>query len=77
MRVGGTLGWIAAAWPFVFLPITNLFTIAGIAALVTAAYCLVLPSTPLPAKHEGSAFAPSARRRSSSSRSPQFSCCSS
>ena len=57
VRVGGTLGWIAAAWPFVFLPITNLFTIAGIAALVTAAYCLVLPSTP-PAKHEGSAFAP-------------------
>jgi nucleoside transporter len=57
VRVGGTLGWIAAAWPFVFLPITNLFTIAGIAALVTAAFCLVLPSTP-PAKHEGSAFAP-------------------
>ena len=57
VRVGGTLGWIAAAWPFLLLPITNLFTIAGIAALVTALYCLTLPSTP-PAKNEGSAFAP-------------------
>jgi nucleoside transporter len=57
VRVGGTLGWIAAAWPFVFLPIHNLFTVAGIAALVTAAYCLTLPSTP-PVKSEGATFAP-------------------
>jgi nucleoside transporter len=57
VRVGGTLGWIAAAWPFLFLPITNLFTVAGIVALLMAAYCLLLPSTP-PAKQEGAAFAP-------------------
>ena len=58
IRVGGTLGWIAAAWPFLFfLPITSLFTFAGVAALVTAAYCLVLPSTP-PVKRQGSGFAP-------------------
>ncbi len=57
VRVGGTLGWIAAAWPFIFLPIHNLFTVAGIAALLTAGYCLTLPSTP-PVKSEGAAFAP-------------------
>ncbi len=57
VRVGGTLGWIAAAWPFILLPIHNLFTVAGVAALVTAAYCLTLPSTP-PVKSEGAAFAP-------------------
>jgi nucleoside transporter len=57
VRVGGTLGWIAAAVPFLLLPITNLFTVAGIAALVTAAYCLGLPHTP-PVKKEGSTFAP-------------------
>ncbi len=57
VRVGGTLGWIAAALPFFLVPITNLFTIAGIAALATATYCMILPHTP-PAKRTGSAFAP-------------------
>jgi nucleoside transporter len=57
IRTGGTLGWIAAAWIFLLVPIINLFTVAGIAALVTAAYCLTLPHTP-PARGEISAFAP-------------------
>ena len=57
IRVCGTLGWIAAAVPFFFVPVHHLFTVAGIAALVTAAYCLTLPSTP-PVKSEGEAFAP-------------------
>jgi MFS family permease len=55
--VGGTLGWIAAAWPFLLLPISNLFTVAAVAAFATAAYCVVLPSTP-PAKSERASFAP-------------------
>jgi hypothetical protein len=91
IRVWGTVGWIAAAWPFIFIPIdwarvppldsagnfipwlgtalgtlqegaamesalASTFTVSGIASLVLAAFCLVLPHTP-PSK-EGSSFAP-------------------
>ncbi len=92
IRVWGTLGWIAAAWPLIFIPIdwanvpaqgqaenwfswigkalatvktgpgmesalAMTFTVAGIASLVLAAFCLVLPHTP-PSKNSESAFAP-------------------
>lgn len=57
IRVGGTIGWIAAAWFFLKLEITNLFAVGGIAALVMAVYCLTLPHTP-PTRSETSAFAP-------------------
>jgi nucleoside transporter len=92
VRLWGTIGWIAASWPFVFIPIdwakvpsmaqaggavawlgkalstlktgpameaalTSTFIVAGIASLVLAGYCMLLPHTP-PARNEGSAFAP-------------------
>ena len=92
VRVWGTPGWIAASWPFIFMPIdwakvpsmdeaggfvkwlgtalstlktgaamesalTSTFTVAGIAALVLAGFCLTLPHTP-PRKGEGEKFAP-------------------
>ena len=81
IRVWGTIGWIAASWPFIFIPIdwakvppmdqapsffswlgtalgtlktgkametalATTFTVAGIASLLLAAFCLVLPHTP-------------------------------
>jgi nucleoside transporter len=92
IRVWGTIGWIAASWPLIFIPIdwakipsldqapsiiswlgtalgtlktgqemetalAATFTVAGIASLLLAAFCLVLPHTP-PAKAEGLGFAP-------------------
>lgn len=60
VRLWGTIGWIAASWPLLFLPEGSArmtFIIAGIASLVLAAFCLTLPYTP-PAKNEGSSFAP-------------------
>ena len=36
---------------------TSTFIVSGVASLVLAAFCLLLPHTP-PAKNEGSAFAP-------------------
>jgi nucleoside transporter len=92
IRVWGTIGWIAASWPFVFIlldwaavpsmdeaggfmswlgtalatsksgpalhsALTNIFTVAGGASLVLAAFCLTLPHTP-PAKKQGQEFAP-------------------
>jgi len=94
IRVWGTIGWIAASWPFIFIPIdwqkvpsmgqaggfiswlgtalakeslmegpamasalASTFTVAGIASLGLAAFCLVLPHTP-PAKGKGESFAP-------------------
>ena len=57
VRMGGTIGWILAAWPLFFLleGITgaaatmakaNIFLVAGIASLILAAYSLTLPHTP-------------------------------
>jgi nucleoside transporter len=92
IRVWGTVGWIAASWPFIFIPIdwakvpsieqaggvidwlgtalktlktgeemslalASTFTVAGIASLVLAAFCLFLPHTP-PSGTPGSSFAP-------------------
>jgi nucleoside transporter len=92
VRVWGTVGWIAAAWPFVFIPIdwdkvpsmadaggtvawlgtalstvktgkametalASTFTVSGIASLILAAFCLVLPHTP-PVRNVGAKFAP-------------------
>jgi nucleoside transporter len=94
IRLWGTIGWIAASWPFIFIPIDwtkvpsmgeaggfvawlgkvlskeslmtgpamasalgSTFTVAGIASLVLAAFCLTLPHTP-PAKGKGESFAP-------------------
>ena len=92
IRVWGTFGWIAAAWPLIFIPIdwasvpaqgqgeswvawlgkalgtlktgpameaalAWTFTVAGIASLGLAAFCLFLPHTP-PSKGSGASFVP-------------------
>ena len=100
IRVWGTIGWIAASWPFIFIPIdwakvpvdgrgrrlhllareralgtlktgpameaalTSTFIVAGIASLVLAAFCLILPHTP-PAKSGRLGVRPASRRSSS------------
>jgi nucleoside transporter len=54
VRMGGTLGWIMASWPFVFLLSANatadqvrwIFLVAAILSFVMAAYSLTLPHTP-------------------------------
>lgn len=53
VRMGGTIGWIAAAWPMFFLLGSNdkslvswTFLVAGIASLMLAAFSLTLPHTP-------------------------------
>ena len=68
VRLWGTIGWIAASWPFVFIlagrteadvnaALPSIFIVAGIASLVLAAFSLTLPHTP-PAPHEPGASAP-------------------
>jgi nucleoside transporter len=60
VRMWGTIGWVAASWPFVFIlegkedaalesALTAIFWIAGAASIVLALYSLTLPHTP-PAK---------------------------
>jgi nucleoside transporter len=54
VRLWGTIGWIAASWPFVFILTpesgpaakASTFLVAGIASLCLAGLCLTLPSTP-------------------------------
>ena len=54
VRMGGTVGWIAVSWPFVFLlgdradaaQTRWVFIVAGIISLVLAVYSLTLPHTP-------------------------------
>ena len=57
VRLWGTIGWIAASWPFVFIlrgkegptldaALGSIFVVAGIASLALAAFCLALPKTP-------------------------------
>jgi nucleoside transporter len=57
VRMGGTIGWVLAAWPLYFLLGTKtgreaielykyIFIISGVASLVLAAFCLTLPNTP-------------------------------
>lgn len=54
VRMGGTLGWIAVSWPFIFLlgdradaaQTRWVFIVAGLISLALAAYSLTLPHTP-------------------------------
>ena len=57
VRMGGTIGWILAAWPLFFLlegktgvaattAKANIFLVAGIASLILGGYSLTLPHTP-------------------------------
>lgn len=68
IRLWGTIGWIAASWPFVFilggkigaaleLALASIFVVAGVASFALAAFSLTLPPTP-PAKGEGARNAP-------------------
>jgi nucleoside transporter len=68
VRLWGTIGWIAASWPFVFIlagktgadlnaALSSIFTVAGIASMALAGFSLTLPHTP-PAAREAGASAP-------------------
>lgn len=57
VRLWGTIGWIAASWPFVFIlrgkegpglesALASIFVVAGGASLALAAFSLLLPPTP-------------------------------
>ncbi len=57
LRLWGTIGWIAASWPFVFIlagksgpelhaALSSIFTVAGVASIALAAFSLTLPPTP-------------------------------
>ncbi len=57
VRMGGTIGWILAAWPLYFLlkgktgaalagAEAYVFLLAGVASFALAAFCLTLPHTP-------------------------------
>jgi nucleoside transporter len=62
VRLWGTIGWIAASWPLLFMPpgvIGLIFVISGVASLLLAAFCLTLPHTPpVPRESAESSFAP-------------------
>ena len=56
VRLWGTIGWIAASWPFVFIlkdkqgasletALASIFVVAGLASLALAAFALWLPPT--------------------------------
>jgi nucleoside transporter len=68
IRLWGTIGWIAASWPFVFIlagktgepleaALNSIFIVAGITSFALAAYSLTLPPTP-PARDTAQANAP-------------------
>jgi len=57
VRMGGTIGWILAAWPLYFVlqgkegveavaASRNIFLVSGVTSLALAAYSLILPHTP-------------------------------
>jgi nucleoside transporter len=57
IRLWGTIGWIAASWPFVFIlrgktgaaleqSLVSIFIVAGLASFALAALSLTLPATP-------------------------------
>ena len=62
-QAGGFVSWLGTALgtlktgPAMEAALASTFTVAGIASLVLAAFCLTLPHTP-PAQDGGSAFAP-------------------
>ena len=67
VRMGGTIGWILAAWPLYFVlqgkegadavaASRNIFLVSGVTSLALAAYSLTLPHTP-PKRVEGSGVA--------------------
>lgn len=59
VRVGGTIGWVLASWPFVFLlgaqagaeQVRWIFIVAALISFALAGYALTLPHTP-PARPE-------------------------
>jgi nucleoside transporter len=68
IRLWGTIGWIAASWPFYFLlegkagadlhaVLPSIFWVSGLASFALAAFSLSLPATP-PARAEGAPSAP-------------------
>ena len=68
VRLWGTIGWVAASWPFVLIlkgkegaalgsALTSIFVVAGLASLALAAVSLMLPATP-PARSAGEKYAP-------------------
>jgi nucleoside transporter len=68
VRLWGTIGWIAASWPFVFIlagktgtaldsALASIFVVAGIASLLLAGFSLFLPPTP-PAREATTKSAP-------------------
>ena len=68
VRLWGTIGWIAASWPFVLIlkgkegaalgsALTSIFVVSGLASLALAAVSLMLPATP-PARSAGEKYAP-------------------
>ncbi|WP_256432814.1 MFS transporter [Novosphingobium sp. SG751A] len=54
VRAGGTVGWVMASWPFVFIlgahsgpeEVRSIFIVSGVISLVLAAFSLTLPHTP-------------------------------
>lgn len=68
IRLWGTIGWIAASWPFYFLlegktgadlhgALPSIFWVSGLASIALAAFSVSLPATP-PARAEGAKSAP-------------------
>ena len=68
VRLWGTIGWIAAAWPLYFIlkdkpaaalegPLTSIFWISGFTSLWLAVVCMSLPATP-PARNVAQKNAP-------------------
>ena len=68
LRLWGTIGWIAASWPFVFIlagrtgpdlhaALSSIFVVAGAASIALAIFALTLPPTP-PATARGESSAP-------------------